>query len=73
MSLAKRNLLNAGTNPSSLNNLGVIFLKEGDLDKAEDLFKRALMGGVTEANHNLNELQMKLEDNLKAERYNKYK
>lgn len=73
LSLAKRNLLNAGTNPSSLNNLGVIFLKEGDLDKAEDLFKRALMGGVTEANHNLNELQMKLEDNLKAERYNKYK
>lgn len=71
LSLAKRNLLNAGSNPSTLNNLGVIFLKEGDLDQAEDLFRRALTGGVPEARHNLQELHIKREDNIKLERYNK--
>lgn len=69
LSLAKRNLSKAGTNPVALNNLGVIFLEEGDLDKAEELFRKASAGGVQEADHNLRELQIKREDNIKMERY----
>lgn len=69
LSLARRNLSKAANSPSVLNNLGVIFLKEGELDKAEELFRKAFEGGIEEANHNLQELQLKREDNQKMRRY----
>lgn len=69
LSLAKKNLLKAGTDPATLNNLGIILLEEGDLDKAEELFRKASEEGVEEANHNLRELQIKREDNIKMKRY----
>lgn len=68
-SLAKRVLSKADANPSTLNNMAVIFLEEGDLDNAEKLFTEAANGGSTEAHHNLRELQLKREDNMKLERY----
>ncbi|WP_255499164.1 DUF3868 domain-containing protein [Dysgonomonas sp. HDW5A] len=68
-SLAKRTLSEAGTNPSTLNNMAIILLQEGNLDNAEKLFKKALEGGSIEAHHNLRELKLKREDNVKLERY----
>lgn len=68
-SLAKRLLSKADTNPSTLNNMAIIFLQEGNLDSAEKLFKKALEGGSIEAHHNLRELQLKRDDNIKLERY----
>lgn len=67
LSQAKRNLLKAGTDPATLNNLGIILLEEEDFDNAEKMFKKASAGGIAAANHNLRELQLKREDNLKQE------
>lgn len=69
LSLAKLNLSKAADSPAVLNNLGVIFLKEGKLDEAEKLLQKASKGGIEEANHNLQELQLKRDDNQKLRRY----
>lgn len=66
---AKRYLDKAGEDPRALNNLGVYYLKTGDLDRAETLFNQAAAQGVPEAAHNLGEVQLKREDNLKMQRY----
>ncbi|PXV65840.1 hypothetical protein CLV62_10613 [Dysgonomonas alginatilytica] len=50
---SERVLSKTDTNPSTLNNMAVIFLEEGDLDNAKKLFTEAVNGGSTEAHHNL--------------------
>lgn len=66
---AKRRLESVGDNPIALNNLGAVYLAEGDLDKAENLFNRAKAAGSKDAEHNLREVRAKREDNAKMERY----
>lgn len=66
---AKRYLDKAVSSLQALNNLGVIHLLEGDLDKAEGYFKRAQGAGCPEAALNLEQVRLKREDNRKMERY----
>lgn len=66
---AKRYLEKWASDPQSWNDLGVVYLIEGDLDRAEELLKRAQTNGVAEASHNLAELAKKREDNVRMERY----
>lgn len=68
-SLAKRAISKAGITASTLNNMAVIFLEEGDLDSAEKLLQKAIEEGSVEAHHNLRELELKRVDNMKMERY----
>lgn len=68
-SLAKRAISKAGITASTLNNMAVIFLEEGDLDSAEKLLQKAIEEGSVEAHHNLRELELKRVDNMKIERY----
>lgn len=68
-SLAKRAISKAGITASTLNNMAVIFLEEGDLDSAEKLLQKAIEEGLVEAHHNLRELELKRVDNMKMERY----
>lgn len=44
-----------------LNNLGVYYLLNGEYDRARDLFNRAIKKGVQNAEHNLKELDRKVE------------
>lgn len=67
---AKRYLERAGDDNRTWNNLGVYYLQAGELDRAEEYFKRAASQGMEEAAHNLKELEKKREDNIKMERYN---
>lgn len=60
--LAKRCLDRAGNDPKVYNNLGVYYLKAGELDRAEELLRKAQSAGVAEAKHNLNELEIKRKD-----------
>ncbi|NDV58337.1 DUF3868 domain-containing protein [Bacteroides sp. 519] len=62
---ALRLLEKAPALPEAWNNLGVIYMMRGELDKAADLLNQASVGGVTEAAHNLQELAKKKEDELK--------
>ncbi|WP_163209656.1 DUF3868 domain-containing protein [Bacteroides sp. 519] len=62
---ALRLLEKAPALPEAWNNLGIIYMLRGELDKAEDLLNQASIGGVTEAAHNLQELAKKREDELK--------
>ncbi len=66
---ARRRLESAADNAEALNTLGAILLKEGDLDAAQVYFERARALGSPNAEHNLNELELKREDNIKMERY----
>ncbi len=66
---AKRYLEKWAADPQSWNDLGVVYLMEGDLDKAEALFRQAQAQGVEEAAHNIEEVAKKREDNAKMERY----
>lgn len=66
---AKRYLDRAGDDARVYNSLGVYWLKEGDLDRAEENFRKAALGSVAEAEHNLNEVKTKREDNALMERY----
>ena len=68
---AKRQLEKAGDSPAAINNLGVIALLEGDLDKAESCFDKAEKGGCREAALNRQEVQAKRADNKKMQRYKK--
>lgn len=56
---AKRYLKKAGNTSSSINNQGIIYLLEGDIDKAEDYFRQAQNMGSKEAVANLKEAQAK--------------
>lgn len=51
------------------NNIGVIYMMEGNLDEAERMFQLALDAGVEEAQHNLSEVSKKRADNVRMERY----
>ncbi|NDV66423.1 DUF3868 domain-containing protein [Bacteroides sp. 224] len=51
--------------PSVWNNLGVIALQLGELDKAEELLNQAALVGLKEAVHNLEEMKRKREDDKK--------
>ncbi|WP_163215146.1 DUF3868 domain-containing protein [Bacteroides sp. 519] len=62
---ALRLLEKAPALPQAWNNLGIIYMMRGELDKAEDLLNQASIGGVTEAAHNLKELAKKREDEIK--------
>lgn len=55
-------------NMINLNNKGTYYLKIGDLDKAEDLFKQAQQRGSKEAALNLKEVIKKREDDNKHKR-----
>lgn len=66
---ARRYLERAGESGAALNNMGVIYLRAGDLDTAELYFNRAAATGMAEAQHNLNEVRLKREDNLKMKRF----
>ena len=66
---AKRHLEKAGDSPAALNNLGVIALLDGDLDKAEAYFDTAVRAGNKQARQNKKEVEEKRADNKKMERY----
>ena len=51
------------------NNLGVLLVKEGDLDGAEPLLQQAADAGLAEARANLAELEKKRADDQRLERY----
>ncbi|WP_101689513.1 DUF3868 domain-containing protein [Dysgonomonas massiliensis] len=55
-------------NMNNLNNKGTYYLKTGDLDQAESLFKQAQQKGSNEAALNLKEVLKKREDNKKHKR-----
>ncbi|NDV60559.1 tetratricopeptide repeat protein [Bacteroides sp. 519] len=65
---ALRLLEKAPALPEAWNNLGIVYMIRGELDKAEDLLNQASIGGVAEAAHNLTELAKKKEDELKQRR-----
>lgn len=66
---AKRYLDKAADTAGLQNNAGIVAMLEGDLDKAEKYFNKALMMGSEVAASNLKELQTKRQDNKKQERY----
>ena len=57
LTAAQRYINNAGNLPEAQNNLGVLYMKRGDFDRAEPLFINAYRQGVKEAANNLNELK----------------
>lgn len=69
MSAARRVLERYQDDPAAWNNLGVLELYAGELDKAEELLAKAAQSGVTEAKHNLEELNKKRADNEKMKRF----
>jgi Outer membrane protein and related peptidoglycan-associated (lipo)proteins len=62
---ALRMLEKAPNLPAAWNNSGIIYMIRGEYSKAEELFKRAQIAGIPEAEKNLKELQAKKEDDLK--------
>lgn len=68
---ARRYLQKAGQSAAALNNMGVLYLLEGDLDQAEACFTNARSKGCPQAGDNLLEVAAKREDNKKQERYQK--
>lgn len=64
---ALRLLEKAQAIPAAWNNLGAVYLLRGDLEEAEALFRQASVAGIKEADHNLEELEVKKEDNAKRE------
>lgn len=66
---AKRYLQKAGNTSSAINNQGIVYLLEEDVDKAESCFIQAQNMGCQEAAVNLKEVQAKRRDNKKMERY----
>ncbi|NDV67155.1 DUF3868 domain-containing protein [Bacteroides sp. 224] len=68
LNTALRLLEKAQTLPAAWNNLGVAYLLQGDLQRAEELLTQASTTGVKEANHNLEELKKRKEDELKRKK-----
>lgn len=66
---AKKYLDKAGNSPYAYNNWGVYYLKTGELDRAEAMFGKAKENGYEQAEHNLNEVNLKRENTRKMERY----
>lgn len=56
------------TQPQSWNNLGIAYMLQGDLEKAEELLKQASVSGSKEAAHNLEELAKIREDAAKRQK-----
>ena len=69
LATAKRLLQKAGQSAAALNNLGVMYLLEGDLEQAEACFVKARDAGCSESAGNLEEVNAKRDDNKKQERY----
>lgn len=69
LATAKRHLEKIEKNASTLNNIGIIYLLEGNMDQAETYFKQAQALGNNDAVTNLKELQLKREDEKKMERH----
>ena len=69
LATAKRLLQKAGDSGAALNNLGVLYLLDGDLDAAEASFMKARAVGCSESITNLEEVRAKREDNKKQGRY----
>jgi outer membrane protein OmpA-like peptidoglycan-associated protein len=57
---ARKRLEKMASDPLSFNNLGVYYLKTGDLAKAQEFLLKARSYGVPEAEHNLSELRILL-------------
>lgn len=51
----------SSTTKEYTNNLGVYYLLTGEYNKARDLFSRAIRDGTDNAEHNLRELERKIE------------
>lgn len=66
---AKRYLEKAGNNGATQNNLGLVYLLDGDFDMAKACFAKAQKLGCDEAEANLQELQTKKKDNERMKRY----
>lgn len=66
-----RHLEKAGDSGEALNNRGILHLLKGELEKADELFEKAERLGIKEATHNRQEVQTKMEDNARMERYKK--
>ena len=73
MNAAKRHLEKADSSAAAINNRGIIFMLEGDLDKADEYFDRAQQAGSEAAALNKLEVQTKRADNRKMERYSRMK
>ncbi|MBB4042489.1 outer membrane protein OmpA-like peptidoglycan-associated protein [Bacteroides reticulotermitis] len=73
MNAAKRQLEKAGSSAEAINNRGIIFMLEGDLDKADEYFDRAQQAGSEAAARNKQEVKTKRADNRKMERYSRMK
>ena len=73
LATAKRLLQKAGDSAAALNNRGVMYLLEGNLDQAESCFILAREAGCNESAANLEEVKAKRADNKKQERYNSRK
>lgn len=58
---AGRYLSKAGNDPQTENNRGVFYLLNGEYEKAEQAFQRALTAGVAEAAQNIEQLRRKIE------------
>lgn len=56
-----------------LNSQGVIYLLKGDYDEAEKFFEKAASAGIAAGNHNLEELNMKRENDMLWQKRNKKK
>lgn len=66
---AKRYLERLGDNPAAQNNLGIVHLLFGELDKAQACFEASAAAGVRQAAFNLEQVRLKREDNIRMERY----
>lgn len=66
---ARRYLEKATNDPRTYNAWGVLYLREGKLEVAENYFNKALEQGVEEAAHNLQEVKKKREDMQRMKRY----
>lgn len=65
---ARRLLEKAPQTPAVWNNLGVIYLCQGDYDKAAELLSQAATAGIQEAGHNMKELNKKRENDKKLKK-----
>lgn len=63
--LAKRAIARLGgiETPEAWNNLGIAYAKNGNYERAEEFLSKAAQAGDINARHNLQQLQMKMENN----------
>ncbi|WP_029902098.1 DUF3868 domain-containing protein [Prevotella sp. 10(H)] len=66
LSAAERYLMKADTNSAEYaNNMGILYLKRGDLQQAKTQFAKAAAAGISSANYNLQEVNKKIENDAR--------